>query len=81
MDGTVWESLFCEGAEQFPIDKESGKISMADFLTLFQNYASESKISDSTFAKASGLSRAYINKIRNGKKFCKNYEKITQKMN
>ena len=72
MDGTVWESLLCEGAEQFPIDKESGKISMADFLTLFQNYASESKISDSTFAKASGLSRAYINKIRNGKKFCKN---------
>ena len=49
---------------------------MADFLTLFQNYASESKISDSTFAKASGLSRAYINKIRNGKKFCKNYEKM-----
>ena len=49
---------------------------MPDFMTLFQNYAKESKLSDSTLARASGFSRAYINKMRNGKKFSRNYERM-----
>ncbi|MBQ7432808.1 MAG: hypothetical protein IJV50_05020 [Lachnospiraceae bacterium] len=49
---------------------------MPDFMTLFQNYANESKLSDSTLARASGFSRTYINKMRNGKKFSRNYERM-----
>lgn len=49
---------------------------MADFTTLFQKYVKESGTSDSTIARASGYSRGYINKIRNGKAFCGEYESM-----